>query len=131
MVATGLNRLPSFKSRRTLSLLENEPRERKSNPEKNLSSNREPSANSGLDIETKNLSATSRRRSFFVDIPFYRTTHLKLRWLPVVSLSLRPFIWHSERSSPLGRTNDSELDTMGHKIGHSPRKRRCDNLLTN
>ena len=29
MVATGLNRLPSFKSRRTLSLLENEPRERK------------------------------------------------------------------------------------------------------
>jgi hypothetical protein len=36
MVATELNRLPSFKSRRTLSLLENEPRERKSNPEKNL-----------------------------------------------------------------------------------------------
>jgi hypothetical protein len=32
--------LPSFKSRRTLSLLENESRERKSNPEKNRSSNR-------------------------------------------------------------------------------------------
>jgi hypothetical protein len=79
MVATGLNRLPSFKSRRTLSLPENEPRERKSNPEKNLSSNREPSTNSGLDIETKNLSATSRSRSFFVDIPFYRTTYLNLR----------------------------------------------------
>jgi hypothetical protein len=55
MVATESNRLPNFKSRRTLSLLENEPRERKSNPEKNLSSDREPSANSGLDIETKKL----------------------------------------------------------------------------
>ena len=85
MVATGLNRLPSFKSRRTLSLLENEPRERKSNPEKNLSSNREPSTNSGLDIETKNLSATSRRRSFFVDIPFYRTTYLILRCVVIIS----------------------------------------------
>src|SRR5580693_9094434 len=54
----------------------NEPRERKSNPEKNLSSDREPSANSGLDIETKNFSATGQGRSFFVDIPFYRTTYL-------------------------------------------------------
>jgi hypothetical protein len=79
MVATGLNRLPSFKIRRTLSLLENEPRKRKSHPEKNLSSDREPSANSGLDIETKNFSATGRRRSFFVDIPFYRTTYLNVR----------------------------------------------------
>ena len=79
MVATESNRLPSFKNRRTLSLLENEPRERKSNPEKNLSSDREPSANSGLDIETKSLSATSRRRSFFLDIPFYRTSYLRLR----------------------------------------------------
>ena len=79
MVATELNRLPSFKNRRTLSLLENEPRERKSHPEKNLSSDREPSANSGLDIETKNLSATGRGRTFFVDIPFYRTTYLNLR----------------------------------------------------
>ena len=81
MVATESNRLPSFKSRRTLSLLENEPRERKSHPEKNLSSDREPSANSGLDIETKNLSATGRGRTFFVDIPFYRTSYLKReRW---------------------------------------------------
>ena len=79
MVATELNRLPSFKNRRALSPRENDPRERKSNPEKNLSSDREPSANSGLDIETKNLSATSRGRSFFVDIPFYRTTYLRLR----------------------------------------------------
>jgi hypothetical protein len=79
MVATELNRLPSFKSRRTLSPLENEPRERKSNPEKNLSSDREPSANSGLDIETENFSATGGGRSFFVDIPFYRTTYLKVR----------------------------------------------------
>jgi len=73
------NRLPSFKSRRTLSLLENEPRERNSSPEKNLSNNREPSANSGLDTETKNFSTTGRRRSFFVDIPFYRTIYLKTR----------------------------------------------------
>src|SRR4029077_6459981 len=35
MVATESNRLPSFKSRRALSPRENEPRERKSNPEKN------------------------------------------------------------------------------------------------
>jgi hypothetical protein len=70
MVDTELNRLPSFKNRRALSPRENEPRER------NLSSNREPSANSGLDIETKNFSATGRRRSFFVDIPFYRTIYL-------------------------------------------------------
>src|SRR4029077_745304 len=27
----------------------------------------------------KNFSATSRRRSFFVDIPFYRTSYLKMR----------------------------------------------------
>jgi hypothetical protein len=64
-----------------LSPLENEPRERKSNPEKNLSSDREPSANSGLDIETENFSATGRRRSFFVDIPFYRTIYLISRFV--------------------------------------------------
>jgi len=81
MVATESNRLPSFRNRRALSPLENEPRERKSNPEKNLSSDREPSANSGPDIETKNFSATGRRRSFFVDIPFYRTTYLTLRYV--------------------------------------------------
>ena len=82
MVATKLHRLPSFKSRRTLSLLENEPREWKSNPEQNLSSDREPSANSGLDIETENFSATGRGRTFFVDIPFYRATYLKMGQLP-------------------------------------------------
>ena len=76
MVATESNRLPSFKNRRALSPRENEQRERKSNPEKNLSSDRGHICNSGLDIETKNFSATSRRRSFFVDIPFYRTTYL-------------------------------------------------------
>ena len=54
----------------------NEPRERKRNPEKNLSSDREPSAHSGLDIETKNFSATGHGRRFFVDIPFYRTSYL-------------------------------------------------------
>src|SRR6516165_11507860 len=80
------NRLPSFKSRRTLSLLENEPRERNSSPEKNLSNNREPSANSGLDTETKNFSTTGRRRSFFVDIPFYRTIYLRLRCMAIFVL---------------------------------------------
>jgi len=73
-----LNRLPSFKNRRALPPRENDPRERKSHPEKNLSSDREPSANSGLDIETKNLSATGRGRTFFVDIPFYRTIYLTI-----------------------------------------------------
>ena len=71
MVATESNRLPSFKNRPALSPRENEPRERKSNPEQELSSDREPSANSGL--ETKIFSATGRRRSFLVDIPLYRT----------------------------------------------------------
>ena len=82
MVATQSNRLPSFKNRRALSPRENEPRERKSNPEKNLSSNREPSTNSGLDIETKNFSATGRGRTFFVDIPLYRTSYLNMRHRP-------------------------------------------------
>ena len=82
MVATKSNRLPSFKNRRALSPRENEQRERKRNPEKNLSSDREPSAHSGLDIETKNFSATGRGRSFFVDIPFYRTSYLELRRNP-------------------------------------------------
>jgi hypothetical protein len=68
MVATELNRLPSFKSRRTLSPLENDT---KGTEERS----RGISADGGLDIETKNFSATSRRRSFFVDIPFYRTTN--------------------------------------------------------
>ena len=86
MVATQSNRLPSFKSRRTLSPLENEPRKRKSHPEKNLSSDREPSANSGLDIETENFSATGRGRSFFVDIPFYRTSYLKTRLVVIIPI---------------------------------------------
>src|ERR1700752_1225584 len=82
LVATELNRLPSFKSRRTLSPLENEPRERKSNPEKNLSSDREPSANSGLDIETENFSATGGGKTFLVDIFFYRPTYHKITRKP-------------------------------------------------
>ena len=41
MVATESNRLPSFKNRRTLSPREMKPREPKSNPEKNLSNDRE------------------------------------------------------------------------------------------
>ena len=55
------------------------PRERKSKPEQNLSTDRGAYLQSGLDIETKKFSATGRRRSFFVDIPLYRTTYLNSR----------------------------------------------------
>src|ERR1700752_4273006 len=80
MVATELNRLPSFKSRRTLSPLENEPKEtEEQSREEPLEQSRDIPAGSGLDIETKNISATARGRCFFVDIPFYRTTYLKVR----------------------------------------------------
>ena len=54
------------------------PRERKSKPEQNLSTDRGAYLQSGLDIETKKFSATGRRRSFFVDIPLYRTIYLRL-----------------------------------------------------
>ena len=117
MVATELNRLPSFKNRRTLSPLENEPRERKSNPEKNLSSDREPSANSGLDIETKKFSATGRRRSFFVDIPFYRTTYLKVR--PV---SCVPSVAAGDMMLSVMRCTDS---TISEYVLDAPMARRC------
>ena len=70
MVATESNRLPSFKSRRTLSLLENEPGEWKSNPEKNLSSNREPSTNSGLDIRQKISRLPAEGEPFLLTSPF-------------------------------------------------------------
>jgi hypothetical protein len=80
MVATKSNRLPSFKSRRALSPRENETKGTEEQARaKPLERSRGISANSGLDIETKNFSAIGRRRSFFVDIPFYRTSYLKLR----------------------------------------------------
>jgi hypothetical protein len=50
---------------------------------KPLARSRGISANSGLDIETKNFSATGPRRSFFVDIPFYRTIYLTVRLLVI------------------------------------------------
>jgi hypothetical protein len=79
MVATESNRLPSFKNRPALSPRENETKGTEEQARARPSSDREPSANSGLDIETKNFSATGRGRSFFVDIPFYRTIYLKVR----------------------------------------------------
>jgi hypothetical protein len=80
MVATESNRLPSFKNRRTLSPPENETKGTEEQARENLfERSRGISANSGLDIETKTFSATGRRRSFFVDIPFYRTTYLRMR----------------------------------------------------
>jgi hypothetical protein len=46
---------------------------RKNKPEQNLSTAIEGAlTDSGLDLETKNLLLRSRR-SFFLDIPFYRT----------------------------------------------------------
>jgi len=46
---------------------------RKNKPEQNLSTAIEGAlTDSGLDLETKNLLLQSRR-SFFLDIPFYRT----------------------------------------------------------
>ena len=76
MVATELNRLPSFKSRRTLSPLE-------MNRGKGRAIQRRTSRAIESHLQTvgwisrqKNFSATSRRRSFFVDIPFYRTNYL-------------------------------------------------------
>ena len=126
MVATESNRLPSFKSRRTLSLLENEPRERKSHPEKNLSSDREPSANSGLDIETKNLSATSRGRTFFVDIPFYRTTYLRVRYgggnfCLRRSLQAEPLLRQRYSKTPSEtRIPDSDFPKSGIRTGEHP-----------
>jgi len=80
MVATESNRLPSFKDRPAQSPRENETKgTEEQSREEPLERSRGLSANSGLDIETKIFSATSRRRSFFVDIPFYRTTYLRVR----------------------------------------------------
>ena len=44
---------------------------------KERKSNSEPSADSGLDLETKFFLGHAQRRSFSVDIPSYRTTYLK------------------------------------------------------
>jgi hypothetical protein len=84
MVATESNRLPSFKNRRTLSPRENGTKGTEEQARaKPLERSRGISANSGLDIETKNFSAAGRWRSFFVDIPFYRTTYLTVRLLVI------------------------------------------------
>jgi hypothetical protein len=85
MVATKSNRLPSFKNQWTLSPRENETKGTEEQARaKPLERSRGISRNSGLDIETKNFSATGRRRSFFVDIPFDRTTYLNLRSLVIM-----------------------------------------------
>jgi hypothetical protein len=55
---------------------------------KPLERSRGISANSGLDIETKNFSAAGRRRSFFVDIPFYRTSYLTVRLLVIIPVGV-------------------------------------------
>ena len=65
MVATELNRLPSFKSRRALSPQKMKPRERKSKPEQNLSTNRGAYLQSGLDIETKKFFGYRPKEKFF------------------------------------------------------------------
>jgi hypothetical protein len=88
MVATESNRLPSFKNRPAQSPRENETKgTEEQSREEPLERSRGLSANSGLDIETKVFSATSRRRSFFVDIPFYRTSYLSVRLVVEADLS--------------------------------------------
>jgi hypothetical protein len=54
---------------------------------KERKSNSEPSAGSGLDLETKFFLGHAQRRSFFVDIPSYRTTYLTVRFLLMKSLT--------------------------------------------
>jgi hypothetical protein len=89
MVATKSNRLPSFKNRRTLSPPENETKGTEEQARaKPLERSRGIFSNSGLDIETKHFSATGRRRSFFVDIPFYRTTYLRIRLLVIMPVAV-------------------------------------------
>src|SRR6266481_6595293 len=98
MVATKSNRLPSFKNRRTLSPLENEIKgTEEQSREKPLERSRDISAISGLDIETKNFSATSRGRTFFVDIPFYRTIYLKTRKVVIIPVAVEK-LGFSEKS---------------------------------
>jgi hypothetical protein len=80
MVATKSNRLPSFKNRRALSPPENETKGTEEQARENLLSDREAYLQTvGWISRQKNFSATGRRRSFFVDIPSYRTTYLRLR----------------------------------------------------
>ena len=82
MVATESNRLPSFKDRPAQSPRGNETKgTEEQSREEPLERSRGLSANSGLDIETENFSATGGGRSFFVDIPFYRTIYLVLRYV--------------------------------------------------
>jgi hypothetical protein len=100
MVATESNRLPSFKNRRTLSPRENETKGTEEQARaKPLERSRGISANGGLDIETKNFSATGRRRSFFVDIPFYRTSNLTVRLLVIMPVAVEKL--DSEKSAKI------------------------------
>jgi hypothetical protein len=97
MVATESNRLPSFKNRRTLSPRENEIKATEEQARaKPLERSRGIFANSGLDIETKNFSATGRRRSFFVDIPFYRTTYRTVRLLVIIPVAVEKLAYWRE-----------------------------------
>jgi hypothetical protein len=74
--------LAKFQESTALAPLENEPKEtEEQSREEPLEQSRDIPAGSGLDIETKNFSATARGRSFFVDIPFYRTPYLTLRYV--------------------------------------------------
>jgi hypothetical protein len=80
MVDTEWNRLPSFKNRLALSPPKDETAGTGEQArEKPLERSRGIPAARGLDIETKNFSVTGRGRSFFVDIPFYRTAYLITR----------------------------------------------------
>src|SRR6516165_2728564 len=57
---------------------------------KERKSNSEPSADSGLDLETKFFLGHAQRRSFSVDIPSYRTTYLTVRRIERIA-GVHPF----------------------------------------
>ena len=80
MVATESNRLPSFKNRRALSPRENETKGTEEQARaKSLERSRVYLQTVGWISRQKNFSVTGRGRSFFVDIPFYRTSYLRVR----------------------------------------------------
>jgi len=83
---------------------------------KERKSNSEPSADSGLDLETKFFLGHAQRRSFSVDIPSYRTTYLRTRHFLANKLtavlescdfgSVQPASWIHEES--ITYRNDAE-----------------------
>jgi hypothetical protein len=79
MVATKSNRLPSFKNRRTFTTRKMNRGKGKAIQRRTLEAIESHLQIVGWISRQKNFSATGQGRSFFVDIPFYRTIYLSLR----------------------------------------------------